>query len=336
MDKYLVIGLGSMGKRRIRNLLSLGHSVIAGYDPRLDRCREALDSYGIIVFDNIEEALKTFQPEAVIVSTDPQNHLQYGNMACELGLACFIEASVNDAAGVERLAKKVARSGSLVVPSCTMRYFPGPQKIRELLASGAIGAPLNFTYHTGQWLLDWHPWEAIEDFYVSRRETGGCREIVPFELTWLNELFGIPEPVACWRGKLSNISADIDDAYKIILRWSGGVVGNMTIEVLSRPWASRELRIIGTEGIIAFSGDTNTVRHVGPRTHGWETHELDNGRAEVGYINPEEPYVAEMRDFIDAARRGDVNLYPNTLFKDAKVLRTLESIDNLGARGNEL
>ena len=36
--KFLVIGLGSMGKRRVRCLMSLGEKDIIGFDPRQDRC----------------------------------------------------------------------------------------------------------------------------------------------------------------------------------------------------------------------------------------------------------------------------------------------------------
>ena len=39
--KFLVVGLGSMGKRRVRNLLSLGYDDILGYDLRKDRIDEA-------------------------------------------------------------------------------------------------------------------------------------------------------------------------------------------------------------------------------------------------------------------------------------------------------
>ena len=35
--QVLVVGLGSMGKRRIRNLIKLGFKNIIGFDPRLDR-----------------------------------------------------------------------------------------------------------------------------------------------------------------------------------------------------------------------------------------------------------------------------------------------------------
>ena len=48
--KVLVIGLGSMGKRRIRNLRALGLSEIAGFDPRVDRRQEASEKYSIQAF----------------------------------------------------------------------------------------------------------------------------------------------------------------------------------------------------------------------------------------------------------------------------------------------
>ena len=38
--KFLVIGLGSMGKRRVRNLQYLKAGEIIGFDLREDRCQE--------------------------------------------------------------------------------------------------------------------------------------------------------------------------------------------------------------------------------------------------------------------------------------------------------
>jgi len=43
--QVLVVGLGSMGKRRIRNLIKLGFKNIIGFDPRLDRRVEVKKLY---------------------------------------------------------------------------------------------------------------------------------------------------------------------------------------------------------------------------------------------------------------------------------------------------
>ena len=194
---------------------------------------------------------------------------------------------------------------------------------------GAIGRPLNINYHTGQWLPDWHPWEDIRDYYVSERESGAAREIVPFELTWLNDIFGVPEPVACAKAKLSELAADIDDIYHCLLRYPAGVLASVTVEVLSRPRAARELNVIGTEGRLVFSGDENCVRHSNLGHPEWVRFDLKMGSVEKGYINPEEPYIEELSAFIRAFEKGQKTLYPHTLLEDAMILKTLCRLEEL-------
>ena len=100
------------------------------------------------------------------------------------------------------------------------------------------------SYHTGQWLEDWHPWEKIEDFYVSNQETGGCREIVPFELNWLVQIFGKPQIVNSLNTKVSNLNAPIDDIYVINLSFERCKIFTLVVEVLSKPSSTRQLRLI--------------------------------------------------------------------------------------------
>ena len=43
--KFLIIGLGSMGKRRVRCLKSLGHENIVGFDVKESRRKETEKQY---------------------------------------------------------------------------------------------------------------------------------------------------------------------------------------------------------------------------------------------------------------------------------------------------
>ena len=327
--RFLVVGVGSMGKRRIRNLHELGMSELAAFDLRPDRLREAADKYGVVPFAGYDEAIEQFKPDAIVISTDPAHHLDYALPAADRGLPCFIEASVVDSNGIAQLANRAREKGVLMAPSCTMRYFPGPRMIKKLLREGTIGKPLNLNYQTGQYLPDWHPWEDIRDFYVSRRETGGCREIVPFELTWLNDLFGDPEPLACVKKKLTTMAADIDDVYHCLLYYPDGVLANITVEVISRPRATRELRILGSEGEIVYSADENCVRVSRLGEPEWVRFPLQSGTVESGYINPEEPYISELGDFVKAVSESRPDLFPNSLDDDVRVLRVLERLEQL-------
>ena len=158
-----------MGKRRVRNLQALGYQDIAGFDVRKDRLAEASERYAIRGFASFEAAMEQFEPQALIISTSPNYHMDYAWPAYRKGLPCFIEASVVDAERVRELAALVKDTGVVMAPSCTMRYFPGPKKVKEIINQGLIGKPVNINYQTGQYLADWHPWEAIEEFYVSDR-----------------------------------------------------------------------------------------------------------------------------------------------------------------------
>lgn len=327
--KFLVVGLGSMGKRRVRNLQALGYRDIACFDRREDRIAEAVEKYATKPYRDFAAALDDFRPDALVISTSPRYHMDYAEVAADRGIPCFIEASVIEADRILALHRRVAGTGPLMAPSCTMRYFPGPRKVKELIAAGTIGKVLNFNYQTGQWLPDWHPWEDIRDFYVSDPETGGCREIVPFELTWLNDVFGTPEPLACAKAKLSAMNADIDDLYHCLLRYPDNVLGNVTVEVLSRPAACRDMRVIGSKGELVFSADENCVRYANLGNPGWVKHDLGGGTVESGYINPEEPYIAEMADFVAAVRTKDATRYPNDLQEDHAILQILYRLEQL-------
>lgn len=326
---YLVIGLGSMGKRRVRNLQALGMKNLAGFDTREDRRQESQEKYGIPVFDSLETAMKEFEPQAFMISTPPDLHMHYAYYAFERGISCFIEASVVDADKIKQLNEKIRDTKIIMAPSCTMRYFPGPKKIKELIRADKIGKVLNVNYQTGQYLPDWHPWEDIRDFYVSKRETGAAREIVPFELTWLNDIFGSPTPLACVKAKLTDMNADIDDIYHCLLRYEHNVVANITVEVVSRPKACRDMRVLGSEGEIVLSADTNSVRYINTSMENWKEYKFDAGTIESQYINPEEPYIAEVRDFVSAVEAKDQSLFPNSLGDDYAILETLYNLEKL-------
>jgi len=327
--KFLVVGLGSMGKRRIRNLITLGYDAkkIAGFDIRSERCEEAESLYAIASFGNFTDAIESFSPQAIIISTDPSCHMDYAEPAFDLGLHCFIEASVTELERIKGLCNKLKDSSLVIAPSNTMRYYPGPSLIRKIIEKELIGKPLILNYHTGQYLPDWHPWENIEDFYVSRRETGGAREIVPFELAWINEIFGNPAPICGVKDKLAAFQADIDDIYCCLLRYPNGMIANVTIDVISRPKATRSLMILGSEGKIIFDGDKNSVRYINTSMSDWAETFFDSGTVEEGYINPEEPYIAEVRDFIAAIEKVDRKIFPNSLEKDIEVLALLNRLE---------
>jgi predicted dehydrogenase len=148
-------------------------------------------------------------------------------------------------------------------------------------------------------------------------------------LTWLNDIFGEAEALGCFKAKLTDMPADIDDIYHCLLRYDGSILANLTVEVISRPKGTREMRVLGSEGEIVFSADTNSVRYINTSMVGWKDFEFDTGTVESQYINPEEPYIAEVKDFVAAVSAKDQTLYPNSLDDDYSVLNTLHTLEQM-------
>ena len=325
--RFLIVGLGSMGKRRVRNLKALQAGEIIGFDPRADRCMEAKSKYGIAVHKTFENAIAD-HPDALVISTSPDLHMQYAHAALNHGKPFFTEASVTDA-GMDELVKKLSTENVVGVPSCTMRFYPGPKKIKELIDTGRIGRVLSFTYQSGQYLPDWHPWEDYRKYYVSKRETGACREIVPFELVWLVWAFGGVERLTCMKGKVGDLDADIDDLYHLLLKFRSGAIGHLTVDVLARPGV-RHMRVIGTEGIVEWVAGENIIKVSNMSDYSWETIELNRGTVEEKYVNPEEPYVEEMSRFIRAIQGKEDFGY--TFEEDHRILQILNKAEESSGR----
>ena len=230
--KILVIGLGSMGKRRIRNLKALKEEDIIAFDLKEDRRKEAEEKYGIRTFAEFEDAMRE-KPDVFIISVPPDIHFQYQLFASKNGIHFFTEASVIDD-GLDEIIDLVKEKSSIGVPSSTLRFHPAIKKIKELVDNKKIGKLCTFTHHSGQYLPDWHPWENVDDFYVSQKATGGGREIVPFELSWITWIFGEVSSVSGLVGNTLNFGKSIDDVFHALITFKSGLVAHLLVDVVSR------------------------------------------------------------------------------------------------------
>lgn len=327
MDKsYIVIGLGSMGKRRIRNLQALGVQNIVGFDLRLDRCKEATSKYGIKTFSDFSKVLHLTEALAFIISLPPDLHHEYMRKAIELKIPAFIEASVVDT-NFDELIRESKLAGVLLAPSCTLHFHPAIQLIKNLVSSGYLGNISNYLYHSGQFLPDWHSYEHVSDFYVSKKETGGGREIVPFELTWITLFLGLPQRVVGLYKKTIDISGaeNIDDTYNILLDYRTFIF-NLSVDVVSR-CATRRLVINGDQKQLYWSWDENIIKVFHPESNFWEEIKYETLAAENSYNKniTEQMYIDEMQTFLSAIHgKGK---YPNSLEHDHNVLKILYSVE---------
>jgi predicted dehydrogenase len=328
---FLQVGLGSMGKRRIRNLLFHGvlPEQIIGFDFSSDRCQEAQEKYGVTSFTSFTEAEAVANPDVVIISTPPNLHHEYFLDAAKKKRHFFVEVTTSDA-GYDEL-KPLLDDSFVAAPSCTFRYFPAIKKIKELVTSGAVGKILSFHYHLGQYLPDWHPWEDYRGVYFAQKETGACREMYGYELIWLTDLLGSTvKNIAGFTGKLSDLDMTADDSYLSVVGFKNGIVGTLSIDVVARA-PFRTLRLLGTEGVLDWEWQNYTIRVYSATTKEWVTYNLKPGEQEKNYVTTEDMYQEEMLHFLDAI--DGKKKYPYTFEQDYEILKTLYALERSSTTG---
>src|SRR5205085_12086035 len=143
------IGLGSMGRRRVRCLRQLGVHDIAGFDTRADRRTAAAQEYGIEVREQLG-ASDFSDFDVVVVSTPPDQHHTALGWAIGAGKPSFVAASViRDP--LPALDDQARAKGVLVAPSCTLRFHSAVREITQTVRSGRYGKARNFSYHCAQY-----------------------------------------------------------------------------------------------------------------------------------------------------------------------------------------
>jgi len=328
--KFLQIGLGSMGKRRIRCLKSLGYKDMLGFDLREDRRREVEEKYGIKTIACLDEVdFKAI--DFIIVSTPPDYHTPYIDLAIKKGKPVFVEASVLLSI-LEQLNKKARKRGVPIYPSCTMKFHPSIKEITEVVRGKKYGKVTNFSYHIGQYLPDWHPFENVKDFYVSKKETSAAREMVPFEMTWIVDVAGFPKKIVGFVGKTMDVGCDIEDTYAIAMKFPNDIYGTATVDVCAR-YATRTLLLNMEYGQILWRWDDNIVKIYEANTKRWiNIHPPEAQGAAEGYNKNiiEQMYIDELDSAIKASlNKGE---FPNTLDNDIAILKLLLKVEEFNAK----
>ena len=249
----IVVGLGSMGKKRIRLIQQIdSNAKIIGIDSQENRRKEAKEMFGIAVANDIKEARQQFD-EAIscaIVSTSPLSHAAIITECLINELNVFSEINlVTD--GYKENIELAKNKGLILFLSSTFLYRDEIKYIQEKVKKSTC--LINYCYHIGQYLPDWHPWEDYKSFFVGDKRTNGCREIMAIEFPWLIKTFGDIDKVTAIGGKMSKLEIGYPDNFQLIIEHKNGTRGILSIDIVCRK-AVRNLEIYGEELYLTWNG----------------------------------------------------------------------------------
>jgi predicted dehydrogenase len=312
--KFLIAGLGSIGRRHFRNLLALGEHDIVLYRTHLATLPDDEDGTSHRLTDfpvetNLQAAL-AHRPDAVIVSNPTALHLDVAIPAVEAGCHILLEKPISHSLErVDELRAVVTHGGSKILVGFQFRFHPGLQRVRQLLVEEAIGNIVSARAHWGEYLPDWHPWEDYRLGYAARPELGGGAVLtLCHPLDYLRWLLG--ECQVSWAMLSTNgLGLPVEDTAEIGLKFASGAIGSVHLDYVQRP-PRHTLEIVGTRGTIRWDnadgeaqlyrasslvGDLPTGEGQGG---GWQTFPAPTG------FERNRMFLDEIRNFI-AVMRGE-------------------------------
>ena len=307
--KFLIAGFGSIGRRHMRNLLTLGEHDIVLY--RSNRSTLPTDELADFPVETDLRAALAHKPDAVIISNPTALHLDVAIPAAESGAHLLIEKPIaHSLHHIPDLELALRHGGGQALVAFQFRWHPSLQKAKQLLAEGAIGSVVSVRSQWGEYLPAWHPWEDYRKSYSARPELGGGVVLTlchPFD--YLRWLLGEVKSLYAMTGKLGGLDLEVEDTAEISLRFASGGLGSLHLDYVQRPGTHR-FDMVGSQGMLRWDNADGVLQLYRASAQSWENFSPPEN------FERNDLFLAEMRHFL-AVIRGEAQ--PACTLKDGTI-----------------
>lgn len=253
MSKILLVSLGSIGQRHLRNARELlPDANIAVYRTHFSTESVIPPGADEVVF-KLEDAL-AFQPDAVVISSPASEHVRHALAFLNQGAHLFIEKPL--AANYAELGELVEisqRSDRFTMVGYVLRFQPLLHFIRKLLHEGELGEIRTANVQVGQYLPDWRPGSDYRKGVSAQKKLGGGALLeLSHELDYSTWLFGIPDQVFCSSDRISDLEIDVEDSACVIFEYDVSDMAKrvvVQVDFLQRV-ANMAIQVVGSEATL--------------------------------------------------------------------------------------
>lgn len=274
--KILFLGLGSIGQRHLRNILTISNENIEILAYRVTRETPALndrlepvgessilaDKYNITEFSDLTEALNE-KPDIAFITNPSSLHVDSAIAAARSGCHLFIEKPLSDRmAGLDTLREIIEKQKLVATVAYQFRYHPAIIRTKEWLDNNSVGNLVSVKFYNGEYMPGWHPYEDYRKSYAARSNLGGgaiISQIHEFDLALY--ILGIPDSIYSVGGKLSDLEIDVEDSVSILMSYKnkyGHFPVSIDLDYLQSP-PKRGFTIVGDRGRIEWDYFKNTI-----------------------------------------------------------------------------
>ena len=246
--RWVLAGIGDIARKRvIAAIQAEPRSELYGF---VTRDRAKAEAYtGTRVWRTIEEAVADPAVDAVYIALPVAMHADAAITALRAGKHVLCEKPMAlNFAEAERMVAESRASGRMLGVAYYRRLYPKLIRAKQLIAKGAIGAPLLAEANCHGWLETLEGREWLKD--PKTAGGGPLFDTASHRIDAMNFLFGKVER-ACGMQSNTVHRMGVEDSATVVMKFPGGVHGVVDVRWNSRV-ARDQFRIIGVEGEIGL------------------------------------------------------------------------------------
>lgn len=268
VNKILIVGYGSVGKRHVNNLISIPNTeiIVCTKQKNLKFSNKKIKTY-----NSLNESLKE-KPDIGFVTNETSKHISVAIDLAKQRLDLFLEKPLsNSMINVKVLTKTVKKNNLITQMGCNFRFHPCLMRIKKIIDEGMIGRIIVAHAESGSYLPDWHPYEDYRLGYAAREDLGGGIVLTCIhEIDYLYWFFGDVKEIFSITGKFSDLEVTSDDMSSVILRFKNDIIAEVHLDYFQRP-DFKSCKIKGTKGTIYWNSDHNEVKIYLIKENRWKT-----------------------------------------------------------------
>ena len=325
--KFLILGAGSMGRRRVRCLLA--HDILADnirvFDQREDRRSESKSKHGVEGYTDFEDAI-TWNPDVILVCLPSRFHMHYCLIAARAQKDFWCEIALSDSLeGTDELLALVKQHKLIAALGINNPFHFVMQHAKQWLKEESFGKPLTYHMAFGNYLPNWHPWEDYRDFYdetqimgVVSQELGTLYTVLDTQLT---EIYGQFQ-------KSGSLDIPGPDNVQLLARTQSGTAVTFQMDLMQDK-QQYEYRIVSDKGVI----EVRFLPKPYARRYLNVTREHETVYPPDSYIF-EQCYLDEFKSFLDAldSRRA----WYHSLDDGVQILHCLQALKESNRSGHKI
>jgi len=293
MNKVLVVGYGSIGRRHVKNLLKYSkYEILILTKRKMDNKEKSRIKY----FNSLTDALKE-KPEIGFITNETSFHVEIAIKLAKKNIHLFIEKPLsNSNKNIKKLQKIVKKNKLITQMGCNWRFHPCIKKIKNILEKNEIGKIYSVQVESNSYLPDWHPYEDYRKGYAAKKELGGGILLTCIhELDFLYWYFGNVEEIFSITKKQSQLEVNTDDISIMIIKFKKNILGEIHLDYFQRPDFKR-CKIISSKGTLYWDSSINEVKFYSNYKKKWIK------KIELKKYEKNQMYIDEILDFLKSIK----------------------------------